>query len=324
MHGEIIHCPEIIERLHKHKSHPDYNSRPGQRHGDPEEPSPRSDAKGAARIQRARGLGEKGGPRQQVDIRIKHQRHHGDRPAKGTDFGKPVVLAVAPPEYFPKSSLDRTRVFENVGEYISRDVGRHGQGKKQRPFEYASPREFAHGDEPRGSSADRQCSGAHAEHEEERRLGIMGQDGRSEVLPYIFGWSEGQGHDSDQRRGDEEGDQAGSQNPPVGTQPGAQPGSREIVWTRGRRPQVPNFRLSLWGAVTNEGGPRTRQVEASCGMLRSGSGAQVKTDLVDEFRRDAPELSDFGQVRCVRPDSAPRYHERVHGNAGLDRIFEVL
>ena len=130
MHGEKIYRPEIVERLHKHESHPDHDPRPGQWHGDQEESAPGSDAKGAACIQNAHGLGEESGPRQQVYIRVKYQRHHGDRPAQGANFGKPVILAVAPPEYFPKSFLDRTRVFQNVGEYICRHVGRHGQGQK--------------------------------------------------------------------------------------------------------------------------------------------------------------------------------------------------
>ena len=83
------------QRLHRDKGGPGGNGGPGHGQRDPEE------SRHATVTQRARGvhqvlrLADERRPRQQVDVRIQHQRHD-TKIAPGTDAmsGKPVALPV--------------------------------------------------------------------------------------------------------------------------------------------------------------------------------------------------------------------------------------
>ena len=145
--GEVLDRAEIVQGLHERQRQAGDDTRPGQRQGDGEEAPPRPAAERPADLEHAYRLLEEGGPRQQVDVGIEHQRHHGDRAAQGPDLGEPVVLP-RPPGGLSQRRLHRSGELEQAGVGIGDDIGRHGHRHQQRPLHGSATGKTAHGHQP--------------------------------------------------------------------------------------------------------------------------------------------------------------------------------
>ena len=159
-----------------------------------------------AGLQHAHRLFQEGGPRQQIHVGIEDQGHHRDGAAERPDLGKPVVALTGPCEGFAQDPLHRSRVLEYVGVDVGDDVGRHGHGQKQGPFEEAPPRKSAHGDQPGGADPDDQGPEADTGGEAEGGAHVERQDGRRQVPPNVVSGGQREDENGDDGNRSQDGD----------------------------------------------------------------------------------------------------------------------
>jgi hypothetical protein len=175
-HAEILHRAVVRQRLHQRQRQAGDHRRARQRQRDAEESGPGARAQGAADLEHADGLLQEGGARQQIHVGIQHQRQHDDGAAQRADLRKPVVT-VGPAEQLAQPGLHRTGEIQHAGVGVGDDVGRHGHGQQQRPFEHAPARELAHGTQPGAGHAAEQGARAHAQQQQHRVGDVVLKDG---------------------------------------------------------------------------------------------------------------------------------------------------
>ena len=216
--GEVLHGAEIIERLHQRQGHPGGDSRPRQRQGHGKKAPPWIAAERAADLEDGDRLLEEGGPRQQIDIGVEHQRHHGDGAADAANLREPVI-AFRQAEGVAQETLDRSGELEQAGIGVGDDVGRHRQGKHQGPLEYRPPPKPAHGDEPGGPDTDDEGAGADPDHQPQRINDIAGEYRLREVGPDIARGDEEMGEHHQDRHRNQRRDTDGEDRPAVEPMP---------------------------------------------------------------------------------------------------------
>ena len=225
---EEIDGAELVEGLHEGEGGSDRDAGPRHRQGDREEAPHRPAAEGTARLEQAEALLDEGGPGEQVDVGVEHERQHDRRPAEGADLGKPVVAGGGPAERFAKRGLDRTRVLELVGDDEGEDVARHRERQQERPGEDPPPGKAVHGHEPGGAGPDDDGAGPHPQQEPQGVRDVDGEDGRREVAPGVVRGVDRPVRDGGEGHRDEGGDGGGGDRPAVeGRLRGAADGGRE-------------------------------------------------------------------------------------------------
>ena len=193
--GKEIDRAEIVQRLHQDQRQADHDARPGQRQGDKKETLPGPPAQHPAGLQHAHRLLDKGGPGEQIDIGVEHQRHHGGGAAQRADLGEPVVAPGGPAENLAQRPLRRAGIFQDIGVDVSDDVGRHGHREQQGPFENAPPGKAAHGHQPGPADADQQRAQANPQHQLQGRGDVARQHRRGQVRPDVVARRKGQPDD---------------------------------------------------------------------------------------------------------------------------------
>ncbi len=181
-HAEIGDRAEIGERFHERESGARDDGGTRERQRDAPKRAPRPVAQAAAHLQHARGLLEKGGAREKVDVWVEHEREHDGGTRQRADGGKPIFADLKARE----CAQDRLRgagSVEKVRIRISHDIGGHGERQDERPVENTAQRKRAHGGEPCGCDADKRHARADAEHESARVGEIEGQHRARQMRP---------------------------------------------------------------------------------------------------------------------------------------------
>ena len=136
LYREIGNRGEIRECFHQRKRHPGGDAGPGERQRDADETSPGAAAEQPPGFDQVCRLCDKGGAREQVDVRIQDQREHRDRAGSRTHLGEPVFTRL-PARQRTQRTLHGPRELQQVRITVCDDVGRHRERKDQCPIEQA-------------------------------------------------------------------------------------------------------------------------------------------------------------------------------------------
>ena len=180
LQGEILDRAEIRRRLHQDERQPGGDRRPGQRQAHLAEQASVVDPR---ELEQGMGRQLEGRARHHVDIRVEHGAHHQDGAAHGADFGKPVIATRPPAEGVAQRALHRAGIVEEIRVDIGDEVGRHGEGQDEHPFEDAATEEIVARHHPRRAHAEHEADPADSRHEEKRVGDVAGQHRLEEVPP---------------------------------------------------------------------------------------------------------------------------------------------
>ena len=270
-------------------------------------------AERAARLEQAEALLGEGGPGEQIDVGIKHERQHDHRPAERSDLGEPVVAGGGPAERLAEGGLDRTRIFELIGDHEGEDVARHRERQQERPGEDPAPREAVHGDEPRGAGPDDDGPDAHSQHEPERVRDVDRKDGGGEVPPGVVRRVDRPVRDGGERHRDERGDGDGGGRPAVdGGPPGVPEDGREgghVTLGRER-----NRGRELNRSPDTERGRARHPLPAAPSRLPGGPPGSASVFISHPIVNTARRLPDSPTMLQPRPH-ARRGHPRRPGRS---------
>ena len=206
---EIVHGAEIRHRLHQHEREAGGDRGPGQRQAHGAEEAP---------VVHPRDLEERvrrqfeGRPRHHVDVGVEHRAHHHDGTAHGADLGEPVIPPRLPAEGIAQRALHRPRIVQEVGVDVGDEIGRHGEGQHQHPFEHPAARKLVARHHPGRAHAQHQAEPADACHERDRVGDIAGQHRPEEVAPEPAAvLRRGGDHREDRRRQDQREHERGNE-----------------------------------------------------------------------------------------------------------------
>ena len=129
-HAEQVHGAEVGERLHQRERHAAEDRRPRQRQAHAQDRPRSRQPEPARRLEQRARLAEERGPRQQVHVRVQHEREHADRAERRAD----------------------ARQVEAEREEREH-VARHRERQHERPLDPAPPGELEERDERR----ERRC-----------------------------------------------------------------------------------------------------------------------------------------------------------------------
>ena len=152
-HPEQVDRAEVGERLHQRERDAAEDRRPRERQAHAQDrPAAREPEPARGLEQRAR-LAEERRPRQQVDVRVEHEREHADRPERGADAGQ------VEPEREQREH-----------------VAGHRERQHERPLDPAPPRELEEGHERGERGAEQEGARPHAHQDEGRGLDRLGEE----------------------------------------------------------------------------------------------------------------------------------------------------
>ena len=192
---EQVHGAEVGERLHQGERHAAEDRRARERQADPHDRAPARHAEPAGRLEQRARLAQERRARQQVHVRVEHEREDAD----GAE-ARAHVRHVEPER--------------EEGE----DVARHRQRQHQDPLDPRAAREVAERHERRQRGSEHERAGPDPDHEDRRGLDRLGQVARE--LRELPGSDQEADRQAQERPGYEDSAEDRQDGGPVGPPPG--------------------------------------------------------------------------------------------------------
>ena len=123
--GKEVHGTKIVQGFHQHQGKADGYRRSGDGQNHPEERAQRGVAETAADREQRRGLFQKGGAGQKVNVGIQDQPDHQRGAFEAANFREPVVCGTAPAEQVSQGTLNGASVVQEACVHIGNNVGGH-------------------------------------------------------------------------------------------------------------------------------------------------------------------------------------------------------
>ena len=187
-HGERVHaqefrCTDVVERLQQRQAQAHDQRRPCHGQGHTPERAPARLAQRTGGFHQMRGLGHEHGPRRHIHIGVEREAQHKNRAPHGAQIRQAPLTRAVIAQQPAQRTLHRTDGVQQIQIGKSHDVGRHGQRQQQRPVQPAPPRKFISRDQPGAARPHDQHQQAHAQQQQARIGGGIGQHITHQILP---------------------------------------------------------------------------------------------------------------------------------------------